>query len=77
MGAQYGGRDAAEEFRAMGRSDLAREYEIHRKVERDPRITRLGQFFCVIRHLMNCHNFSMSGRATLAWLVRAQFCHKK
>jgi exopolysaccharide biosynthesis polyprenyl glycosylphosphotransferase len=44
MGAQYGGRDAAEEFRAMDRDDLAREYEIHRKVERDPRITRLGQF---------------------------------
>ena len=42
MGAQYGKRDAAEEFRAMGRDDLAREYEQHRKVARDPRITRFG-----------------------------------
>ena len=44
MGVQYGSRDAAEEFREMGREDLAIEYETHRKVEHDPRITRLGKF---------------------------------
>lgn len=44
MGAQYGKRDAAEEFREMGREDLAREYETNRKVELDPRITRFGNF---------------------------------
>lgn len=44
MGRQYGGRDAAEEFRDMGREDLALEYEQNRKVERDPRITRFGRF---------------------------------
>ncbi|MDB5160568.1 MAG: Undecaprenyl-phosphate galactose phosphotransferase [Candidatus Saccharibacteria bacterium] len=42
MGAQYGGKDAAEEFREMGREDLAREYEKYRKVENDPRITPFG-----------------------------------
>ena len=42
MGAQYGGKDAAEEFRDMGREDLALEYEKNRKVENDPRITRFG-----------------------------------
>lgn len=42
MGAQYGGKDAADEFRAMGRQDLAEEYERNRKVENDPRITRFG-----------------------------------
>lgn len=36
--------DAAEEFRAMGREDLAREYEKHRKVKDDPRITPFGKF---------------------------------
>lgn len=44
MGAQYGSKDAAEEFRAMGREDLALEYEQYRKVENDPRITRFGRF---------------------------------
>lgn len=42
MGAQYGSKDAAEEFRLMGRDDLALEYEKDRKVEKDPRITRVG-----------------------------------
>ncbi len=44
MGSQYGGRDAADEFREMGRPDLAREYTKNRKVENDPRITRFGKF---------------------------------
>ena len=44
MGAQYGGRDAADEFRDMGREDLALEYEKNRKVENDPRITGFGKF---------------------------------
>lgn len=44
MGAQYGKRDAADEFRRMGREDLAKEYEKHRKVENDPRITGFGNF---------------------------------
>lgn len=47
MDARYGKRDAATEFREMGREDLAREYEKHRKVARDPRITRFGQFLRV------------------------------
>lgn len=42
MGAKYGSRDAAEEFRAMDREDLAVEYETNRKVENDPRITKFG-----------------------------------
>jgi exopolysaccharide biosynthesis polyprenyl glycosylphosphotransferase len=44
MGAQYGKRDAAVEFREMGREDLAKEYEKNRKVENDPRITKFGHF---------------------------------
>lgn len=44
MGRKYGKKDAAEEFRDMGREDLAREYEKTRKVEDDPRITRFGNF---------------------------------
>jgi len=44
MDAKYGGRDAAEEFREMGRNDLADEYDKNRKVENDPRITGFGQF---------------------------------
>ena len=44
MGAQYGLRDAADEFRDMGREDLAEEYTKHRKVAYDPRITRFGRF---------------------------------
>jgi len=47
MSAKYGGKDAAEEFRAMGREDLAVEYETNRKVENDPRITKFGQFLRV------------------------------
>lgn len=47
MGAQYGGKDAAEEFREMKREDLALEYEKNRKVEYDPRITRFGQWLRV------------------------------
>lgn len=43
----YDKKDAAEEFRAMGREDLAREYEIHRKVKNDPRITWFGRFLRV------------------------------
>lgn len=41
---QFGGKDAAEEFREMGREDLVTEYETYRKVENDPRITRFGKF---------------------------------
>ena len=44
MGSEYGGKDAADEFRAMGREDLAKEYEKNRKVENDPRITKFGSF---------------------------------
>lgn len=44
MSAKYGKKDAAEEFREMGREDLAREYEKHRKVDNDPRITWFGNF---------------------------------
>ena len=44
MGAKYGSKDAAEEFREMGREDLALEYEKNRKVENDPRITAFGRF---------------------------------
>jgi lipopolysaccharide/colanic/teichoic acid biosynthesis glycosyltransferase len=44
MSARYGSKDAAEEFRDMGREDLAKEYEMYRKVRNDPRITRLGKF---------------------------------
>jgi len=44
MGAQYGSKDAADEFREMGREDLALEYEKNRKVENDPRITKFGHW---------------------------------
>lgn len=44
MSAAYGKKDAAEEFRSMGRDDLAREYDRHRKVKNDPRITLFGKF---------------------------------
>ncbi|HEU4831015.1 MAG TPA: sugar transferase [Candidatus Saccharimonadales bacterium] len=47
MGDAYGSRDAADEFRDMGREDLAVIYEKHRKVDNDPRITRFGQFLRV------------------------------
>lgn len=42
MDAKYGGKDAADEFREMGREDLAKTYEKIRKVENDPRITPFG-----------------------------------
>ena len=44
MDSKYGGKDAAEEFREMGREDLAKEYEKDRKVINDPRITKFGAF---------------------------------
>lgn len=44
MGAQYGARDAAVEFREMGLENLALEYEKNRKVDNDPRITKFGKF---------------------------------
>lgn len=44
MSPKYGKMDAAKEFRAMGREDLALEYEKHRKVVNDPRITGFGNF---------------------------------
>lgn len=44
MGAQYGAKDAADEFREMGRDDLAEEYRKNRKVVNDPRITKFGNF---------------------------------
>lgn len=36
--------DDAAEFRAMGREDLALEYETHQKVSNDPRVGRFGRF---------------------------------
>ncbi len=47
MGTKYGSRDAAVEFREMDREDLALEYEKNRKVVKDPRITRFGNFLRV------------------------------
>lgn len=44
MRPEFGRKDAAEEFRAMGRDDLAREYTKHRKVTNDPRVTKFGHF---------------------------------
>lgn len=44
MRPEYGKKDAAEEFRAMGREDLATEYKKNRKVTNDPRVTKFGQF---------------------------------
>lgn len=44
MRPEYGSKDAAEEFREMGRGDLADEYEKSRKVTNDPRITKFGKF---------------------------------
>lgn len=44
MGAQYGKKDAADEFEEMSRPDLAAEYRKHRKVANDPRITTFGKF---------------------------------
>ncbi|MEO6109557.1 MAG: sugar transferase [Candidatus Saccharimonadales bacterium] len=36
--------DDAAEFRAMGREDLAKEYEKNQKVENDPRVNAFGRF---------------------------------
>lgn len=47
MNPKYGKKDAADEFRAMGRHDLATEYEKNRKVKQDPRVTRFGNFLRV------------------------------
>jgi len=47
MSAKYGRKDAADEFREMGREDLAAEYEANRKVSRDPRVTAFGNFLRV------------------------------
>ncbi len=44
MNPKYGSCDAAEDFRKMGRNDLALEYEKNRKVDNDPRITKFGKF---------------------------------
>ncbi len=44
MRPEFGKKDAAEEFRDMDREDLAKEYEAHRKVKNDPRITPFGHF---------------------------------
>jgi exopolysaccharide biosynthesis polyprenyl glycosylphosphotransferase len=47
MDSKYGGNDAAEEFAAMGREDLVKEYKRNHKVENDPRVTRFGNFLRV------------------------------
>lgn len=47
MAPKYGKHDAAEEFEAMGRPDLAAEYRRDHKVQNDPRITRFGNFLRV------------------------------
>lgn len=44
MSTKYGKKDAAEEFEAMGRPDLAREYRRDHKVKNDPRVTAFGNF---------------------------------
>ncbi len=47
MSAKYGKKDAAEEFIAMGREDLAIEYRRNHKVKDDPRVTTFGNFLRV------------------------------
>lgn len=46
MNPKYGSKDAVQDFKDMGRPDLAAEYEKHRKIlsQDDPRITRFGHF---------------------------------
>lgn len=44
MAAKYGKKDAATEFKEMGRDDLVAEYKQHFKVANDPRITPFGKF---------------------------------
>ncbi len=43
MKPEFGRRDAADEFRNMGREDLAVEYDKNRKVTNDPRVTGFGK----------------------------------
>jgi exopolysaccharide biosynthesis polyprenyl glycosylphosphotransferase len=47
MRPEFGKADAAEEFRAMGRKDLAERYEKDRKITNDPRVTTFGKFLRV------------------------------
>ncbi len=47
MKSEYSGQDAIAIFQQMGRDDLAQEYAATRKVTKDPRITRFGQFLRV------------------------------
>jgi exopolysaccharide biosynthesis polyprenyl glycosylphosphotransferase len=47
MRPEYGSKDAAQEFRDLGREDLAAEYEKNRKVSDDPRVTKFGNFLRV------------------------------
>lgn len=46
MSPKYGSKDAVQDFKDMGRPDLAAEYEKHRKIlsQNDPRITPFGHF---------------------------------
>jgi exopolysaccharide biosynthesis polyprenyl glycosylphosphotransferase len=46
MSPKYGKKDAIQDFKDMGRPDLAEEYEKHRKIlsQPDPRITSFGHF---------------------------------
>lgn len=44
MRAEFGKRDAAAEFRDMGKPELAQEYETNHKVSNDPRVTGFGHF---------------------------------
>jgi len=44
MRPEYGKKDAADEFRAMNRNDLAEEYTKNHKVTNDPRVTLFGKF---------------------------------
>jgi exopolysaccharide biosynthesis polyprenyl glycosylphosphotransferase len=41
---EYCGQSAIKIFEKMGRTDLVSEYEKHRKVKKDPRITKFGYF---------------------------------
>lgn len=44
MSPKFGRKDAADEFREMGREDLANLYERDRKITNDPRVTSFGKF---------------------------------
>jgi exopolysaccharide biosynthesis polyprenyl glycosylphosphotransferase len=41
---EYCGQDALKIFEKMGRADLAAQYQKHRKIKDDPRITKFGRF---------------------------------